>query len=51
MDTPHNFRSMRLGKYRAGGDEKLNINFMWPNQGVLIRGGFAVSHTDLRELK
>ena len=29
MDTPHNFSSMWHGKYRAGGDEKLNINFMW----------------------
>ena len=27
---PHNYSSMQQEKSRVGGDEKLNINFMWP---------------------
>ena len=36
MDTPYYFSSMRQEKSRAGGDEKLNINFMWSNQDTFF---------------
>ena len=41
MDTPHNFSSRRQEKSRAGGDEKLNINFMWP-KGTHLKSPIGV---------